>query len=205
MMTPWDLRRWLMKPPRGVKLRLSQGDAVTEMNPRGRSWSKVADSIHAISPQLIELVASDGSVIRAVRPGDEELQLSQAAPAPPSALTNDPETARLTHFANLLHRAYEHSTNVAFAKLVELVERIDDRSTAIETRLERTEGAYRRVMQEQLREAFDRAADAEEAAEEVADDTGGAGPLEQMAAAFLQGSSQARQEAPAPNNNGKGK
>jgi len=201
-MTPWDLRRWLMKPPRAAKVRLTQGDAISEMNPRGRSWAKVADSIHAISPQLIELLASDGSVIRAIRPGDEECQLSQAAPPPPKVIETDPETARLTHFANLLHRAYEHSTNVAFAKLVELVERIDDRSTAIETRLERTEGAYRRVMREQVEDAFARADDALELASQ--DDEPSSG-LEQLAATFLQGSQLARKERAEKRGSGNGK
>lgn len=161
MNNSWSIRKFLLIQPRAEVIRLSSGDdsVPTEMRPtRSKSWSKLAESIHAIRPELIELLDKDGNVIRALRP-NEELTRSDAA-AVPAALTTDPETARLTHFANLLHRAYEHSTEIAFAKLIELVERIDARSDAIESRLERTESAHRRLLQDQIDDAWERAAEA---------------------------------------------
>jgi hypothetical protein len=92
----------------------------------------------------------------------------------------------LTHFANLLHRAYEHSTEIAFQRLVELTERMGDRSEAIERRLERTEAANRALLQDQVDLAFERA---QEVANQNAEASGnGAGDLmQQMAGAFLSG------------------
>jgi hypothetical protein len=149
MMNALAIRRFLLRQPRPARLRLtlSTGD-VQEMNFAGASklqaeWSKVAESIAAIGPELIEVLTAEGSLARAVRPAAEP-SASDSGPDPPKVLSDDPETARLTHFANLIHRAYEHSTVVAFGKLVELVERIDARSDSIEQRLERTESAYRK-------------------------------------------------------------
>lgn len=183
MKNSWIIRKFLLVQPRPDVIRLSNGsDSVpTEMRPaKSKSFSKLADSIYAIQPDLIELLDKDGTVIRAMRP-NEEISRSDAAEAP-KVLSEDPETARLTHFANLIHRAYEHSTEIAFVKLVELVERIDARSDAIEARLERAESAHRRALQDQIDDAFDRA-------EEVAE--GGEGQFrDQMMANFLEGAMQ---------------
>ena len=110
----------------------------------------------------------------------------------------------LSHFANLVHRAYQHSTELAFTKLVELVERIDARSDAIEARLERTEAEHRRTLREQVEDAFDRA-------EEMAAGAGAEGDFkQQMIAAFMHGQLAQQQggaKAAASNgaSNGKGK
>jgi hypothetical protein len=87
---------------------------------------------------------------------------------PPPAIHTDPETARLCYVADLLHRSYQHATDVAFermasayeaafARLVDLVEKIGERSDAIERRLERTETQYRREVNDRLEEALERA------------------------------------------------
>lgn len=168
MNNAWGIRKFLLGQPRAEVIRLSSGpDSVpTEMRAtRSKSWSKLAESIYAIRPELIELLDKDGAVIRAMRP-EEELTRSDAAPIP-EALASDPETARLTHFSNLIHRAYEHSTEVAFAKLVEIVERIEQRSDAIEQRLERAEAAHRRVMQDQIDDAWDRVSEAAASGDET--------------------------------------
>jgi len=71
----------------------------------------------------------------------------------------------MAHFANLIHRAYEHATDVAFGKMVELVERMDGRSQAIEERLERAEAGMRREQRERIDDMWDRVAEAAERAE----------------------------------------
>lgn len=168
-MNAWDIRKFLLAQPRADTIRLTSGEGdVSEMKAgKGRSWSKLGQSIHALRPDLIELLDSSGTVIRAIR-YDEEEQTRSAAPAIPAVLSSDPETARLTHFADLIHRAYEHSTEIAFARMIDLVERLDDRSTAIEQRLERTEAMHRRTMQDLIDAEYERIEEREARAEEAA-------------------------------------
>lgn len=183
MISPRSIRTFLIGAPRPAIIRLTAGGQTQDMAyRRGQSWTRLAESIHAVSPELIECLDDEQNIIRAIRP-ENSPELSESAPEPPRVLTDDPETARLTHFANLLHRAYEHSTVVAFSKLIELVERIDARSDAIEARLERTEGAYRRAIQSQVDDAFERADELLEQGEQ-------GDQLQRVIGAFAQGVAQ---------------
>jgi hypothetical protein len=193
----WQVRRFLLIQPRPSVVRLSGSDNVPQeiRVTQNRSWSRIGDTIAAIDPELIECLDKDGNLIRALRP-NADVQRSDSAPLPPPAILNDPETARFTHVANLLHRAYEHSTEIAFTKLVELVERIDARSDAIESRLERTEANYRRILHEQVQDAFERA-------EELAKTSGGTEFKDQMLSSLLQGAMQGNAEGAAVNGKAK--
>jgi len=197
MLSASNLRKWFLRQPHGDIIRMTVGDGVIqEIRPtRSQSWAKISETVHAIAPELIELLDKDEHIIRAMRPG-EETEANASAPLPPAPITLDPETARLTHFANLLHRAYEHSTNIAFEKMVSLMEAMNQRSDSIEARLERAESAYRRVAAEQLKDAWDRVDEASEAAEN--------GDLkDQMLLSFLHGASARKPPAPRANGNGK--
>ena len=176
------IRGFLLQLPKPSLVRITGDGEPQELKP-GKSYTKTADTICALGPELIEVLDSDGKVIRAMRTDTEDAQRSDAA-AIPAGLTADPGALMLTHFANLLHRAYEHSTEIAFTRLVELTERMNDRSEAIEQRLERTEAANRRLLQDQVDDAFERAQEAAEKAQE-----GGTGGelVQQMAGAFLSG------------------
>jgi hypothetical protein len=70
---------------------------------------------------------------------------------------SDPVALTLTHLANLIHRAYEHSTEISFNKMVEVFERMNERSENIERRLERAEAAYRREQSDRIDDLWDRA------------------------------------------------
>lgn len=136
--------------------------------PRGnQSWVQVAETIEALNPYVIEAYDENGGLIRAIRDDQEgydeddspsTTQVSAEADIP-SALATDPETARLTHFANLLYRSNRFAMEIAFTKMVQLFELSEQRSQSIESRLERTETAYRRALQQQVDDAFDQAAD----------------------------------------------
>jgi len=174
MIQPSVLRSWLMKRPRPVMLRLHLADDVVQEMARaeGQSWQDMADSIAAMEPLVVEVLDKDGKLLRAMKPQEEDgdgkrVRDNRTVPLP-SALHTDPETARICYMADLLHRAYQHSTDVAyeqtraaygtaFERLIDLVERIDSRSTAIETRLERTERAYQQSLQAQIDDAFEQA------------------------------------------------
>jgi hypothetical protein len=174
------IRGFLLQLPRPAVVRIS-GDGEPQSIKPGKSFAKTAETIEALDPELIECLDAEGKVLRAMRTDSADSQRSAAA-AIPAVLSADPETARLTHFADLLHRAYEHSTEIAFAKLVDVMERMNERSDAIEQRLERTESANRRLLQDQVDDAFERA---QEVAAAAAPGAGGIG--DQMMGAFLSG------------------
>lgn len=177
------IRGFLLQMPKPALIKVTTGEGETEELKPARSYQKLAASIEALDPQLIQCFDTEGKMLRAMKCDDAEARRSDAA-APPAVLVNDPETARLTHFANLLHRAYEHSTEVAFTKLAEIVDRMNERSESIEQRLERTEAQNRRLVNDQIQDAFDRAAEMAEQAKEQAE---GSGFEQSMQSAFMSG------------------
>ena len=211
-MTPWQLRNFLIRDPAPTTIRLTSAEGeTTEITPGKKSRVKIAETICAVGPELVECLDANGNLLRAVRPDSEEAQASGAPEVPP-VIANDPNAAMLSHVANLLHRAYQHSTELAFTKLVELVERMDERSNAIEQRLERTETAYRREQQARLDELYQRAE--EIAARAAGGGAGGESPrkeaiLEALLGGILRGAAERAgvtppgAAAPAPAN-GKG-
>ena len=203
MTSAWQIRKFLLRQPRAAMVKLQSSQGTQEIRPsRTGSLSKMSDSIFAMSPDVIELYDADGKLLRAMRT-DADGEVSADTPKPPTALSTDPETARLQYFSQLLAHAYEFSVSVAFNKLVDLVERIDSRSDALEQRLERTEAAYRGTLLQQLR-------DAQEEAEEVLA-TAAEQETEKPSSekeAFLSALLQGRMEGaaqPASPTNGKGK
>jgi hypothetical protein len=194
------IRGFLLQSPKPFSVRITTADGeIHELKP-GRSYAKCADTIAALDVELIECLDDAGKILRAMRMSSAEAMRSDAAETP-KGLEADPQALMLTHFANLLHRAYEHSTEIAFSKMVELVERIGDRSEAIEARLERAEAAHRRAVDQQIDDAFERA---EEAAEKNANGQGDL--LQNLAGAFMSGQAQGGAAKPTPARaNGAGK
>lgn len=194
-----EIRSFLVMQPRGAKVLVrDEDDEVHDIAApvgKGGSWAQVARSIDAMKPALIEIHDADGKLLRATRCNDKQPTPSAEAGLP--VLHTDPETARLTHFANLLYRATEFSTTLAFTKMVELFTLSSERSAAIEARLERTEANYRREMQARLDEAFERADELAKEAEQAAQGPPG-DPITEFAKGFLQ----ARAGAPPPAPNG---
>ncbi len=203
MISAWGIRKFLLRQPKPTAIHLTVRGVVTEMTvTRGQSLSKIADSIHAVAPEVIELFDGDGKLVRALRP-DSDVDPTSEQPKIPTALSSDPETARLNHFASLVARAYEFSVTIAFTKLVDIVERMDARTEAIEARLERTESAYRRTLDQQLRDAQEEALAAIEQAAENQDGEGNGNDLvKQMMGAFMSGASRGDAKRKAASSNG---
>lgn len=187
------LRGFLLQKPKPHKVRVTGDGEPQELVP-GRSYVKCAETIEAIGGDLLECFDAQGNLLRALRMNDAEAHRSDAAAIPPG-INSDPNALMLTHFANLVHRAYEHSTEIAFGKMVEVFEKMNERSENIEQRLERTETANRRLIAEQADEAIERAH------EQAAQGNGGA-LLDTLAGSFLSGQMQRPAAAPT---NGKGK
>ncbi len=178
------IRGFLLQLPKPSLVRLTRDDGGEPQDIKpGKSYAKAAETIAALQPDLIECLDASGGVIRAQRTDTVEAQRSDAA-AIPAGLAADPQALMLTHFANLLHRAYEHSTEIAFTRLVDLTERMGDRAEQIEQRLERAEATNRRLLQEQIDDAFERAAEqAEQATQQASNGALG----EQLLGSFLGG------------------
>jgi len=156
------LRTFLVGNPKPSKILVRVADdQVHELAPAGpgRTWASIAQTIESLDPEAIEVYDSAGKLARATRFGVELARKEQFAEnlGVPGA---DNETARLTHFANLLYKATEFSTKEAFGRMCELFERVNERSALIEARLERTEAAYQRLLNRQIQAAFDQAAEA---------------------------------------------
>ena len=197
------VRGFLIQKPKPSRVRCTVDGETKEFGPKGKSWAHTAETIVALQPELIELLGPQGDLLRAMR-GDDAAELplpeSDEVPIHP-ALKADPNALMLTHFADLIHRAYKHSTETAFTKMVELVDRMNERSTSIEERLERAEAKARRLVDEQVEEAFERA---EEVAEKAGAEGAGGELVQQLAGAFLSGQLQKKAATPAPTPNGKG-
>lgn len=169
--------------PKPAAVRVTIDGESEELKPGKQSYAKWAETIEALDPDLIQALDDKGNIIRAMKLGASETVRSDAGPELPEGLKADPHALMLTHFANLLHRAYEHSTDVAFTKFAELAEIMSERTESIERRLEAAEVAKRTLEQEAVDAEYERA---QEIAEKAGAE-GNEGFMQQMAAAFLQG------------------
>lgn len=198
------LRGFLIGLPKPSMVRIYVDGEPSELKVNNRSYRKLAETIDAMDAERLECLDEKGQLLRAMRLDTAEARRSDAAEIP-AVLATDPHAAMVTHCANLIHRAYEHSTEVAFARLVEVMDRMNDRSASIEQRLERAEAYARRLRDDQVQDAFDRAEEIAAAAAEQQQGAGGLG--DQLAHAWLSGRLN-RQGPPAKPNgtaNGAGK
>lgn len=189
------IRGFLIQKPKPVAVRVT-GDGEPEVIKPGKSYQRCAETIAALDPQLVECLDGTNQIIRAMDLREEDSRRSDAAPIP-QGIAADPHALMITHFANLLHRAYEHSTEVAFGRLVDLTDRLNDRSEAIEQRLERAEAISRKLYNQQIEDALDRADEAAELAKEQQQQSGLG---EQMLGSLIGGMNQ---RAAVPRTNGK--
>jgi hypothetical protein len=199
------IRGFLLQQPKPAAVNVTAGDGEPQPLKLGRSYAKIAETIEALGVDLLECYDDKGVLLRAMRvKHDAPAAARSDAPAIPAGIESDPNALMLTHFANLLHRAYQHSTEVAFSKMVEFVGMMGQRSESIEQRLERSEARERRLHQEQVDDAFERAE--EEAERKAAEATANSGDLlQQLAGAFMSGQAQKVPAVLNGKSNGKGK
>jgi hypothetical protein len=195
------VRSFLVATPRPTKIVVHCEDGEThELGPAkaGTTWAGIARSIMALKPESVQAFIGD-RLERAME--CDESSSERVNVAQPSVLSNDPESARIMHFANLLHRAYEHSTNIAFERLCEVFDMVNARAVATETRLERLETAYRNELRRQLDDERDSLEDERAEAERLAAEaqTSPIAKLAEMATPFLTGMQQGASEPKPPN------
>ena len=153
-----DLRSFLIvgEKPAKVVVTTDEGRQDVGIARNGVSWAQIAKSILALSPTLVECFNAQDQLLRAHR-FDEQVKGPEGAFATPALIAGDPETMRLTHFANLLAQAYQFSIGKAFDKFVELADKQDARLAAVEARAERSEAEHRRLLRDMVREELEEA------------------------------------------------
>lgn len=190
------IRSFLVATPRPTKIVVHCEEGVEHelgAAKSGTTWAGIARSIMALHPETIH--AYIGDRIERAMSCDEDEEKERVNVSVPSALSTDPETARLTHFANLLHRAYEHTTNVAFERMCDMQQMLNDRAIALEARVERNEARHLATLREQLddeRERFEEERD--EVAKQLASEA--QNPVNQLLGAFAGGVQQSQAEKP---------
>jgi hypothetical protein len=134
---------WIKKKPRPKILRLVTGDATREIKLHpGQTWRPIVDSLLDMDPDRIEALDSDGGLLRAVSAENETVASppAQAGTKRPVQLTAtavaDPESQRFILFAQLLSEAYRHANDVAFARMVDLFEAVNERHETTERLIE---------------------------------------------------------------------
>lgn len=194
------IRNFLLQSPKPHSVRVTTEEEDQKLV-RVKNYAKTAETIHALNPVLLECLDAKGELIRAKREGGNTAATSQEDdPELPKVLVDDAGAAAFALYAKLLARAYTHSTDVAFTKLVEILERVNERSDNIEQRLERAERNARQLAQDQIDEAMDRAA---EAAEKAGEQGGENAIGQRILEGFLSGQVKAAAaKAPAPNGKG---
>lgn len=200
-----QIRSWLLRMPRAAQLRVrTEDDTTHEIECAGQSWAALGQSIAALNPVLIEKLDAKGKLTGAVRPdewdegADEDDAPPAAAPTSSSAATTasdamvfaDAHTRLMSEFARHLSEAYRHSTEVAFARMVDLFSAVNKRGEATERSLDALYKLLRRVLDDQVENAV------ANAAEKNTD------PLSELVGAVLTGFAASGAPTPHPPTNG---
>lgn len=175
------LRTFLMKHPRPTRIDVgtTSGEVKRLDVSPDVTWSHLADAVEILQPVTVQCIDSEGTVLRAIKHEDLDIDEREPAAAPSVqpymarmqlATPQDPQSAMLLMFAQLLSDAYRHTTDIAFARMVDLFEAVNTRHASTERSLE--------LMHKLLRKALETAGTTEpEAAPDM---------LGNMLGAFLQ-------------------
>ncbi len=146
------IRGWLLQQPRPVKVRVRSGEDIEVIEKGLTKWASIAASIDALDPDVLEALDSDGKLQRAIKIEQLETTSEDDEASTPETKREEKrlagEQAMLTTFATLLAKAYEHSTSVAFGKMVELADAHAKRGEAMERSLQATERLLRKAYDE---------------------------------------------------------
>lgn len=146
------IRGWLLQQPRPSAVRVKSGDDQQTIEVGVMKWAAIASSIDALDPDIIEALDDKGKLVRAIKADqlddsvDDEDGTTPASKAAASKQL-DREMAMLVKFGELLAKAYEHSTSVAFGKMVELFDAVAKRGESLEKSLASTERLLRRAQE----------------------------------------------------------
>lgn len=209
-----DIRVWCMQQPRPAVVRVTNADGEKQEVLVQGQWTKLADTLAALNPELLEALNPERQLIRAIAPNDldEDWEPDDKQPRAASSrraasgesssfvgipiTAADPETQRFALVGKLLADAYKDSNRArdeAFGHLVEIVDKMTKRSESVE----RAKDALHKLEITRLRQQIE-----ESGAEPVASPEGEL-TLQNLLGVVLQGAAQGAANA-AHGANGKG-
>ena len=194
-----NVRQFIMRHPRPVAIKVERHDGEAKLihvDPKV-PWTQTASYICELEPTFVECLDGEGKVLRgtdfeSLDDGAVDVVGAPAStpiPAPARLpLPNDPQSATLVLFAQLIADGYRHSTDVAFDRMLDLFEMVARRGEAVERSLANVHKILERLTMNRIESL--------ENAENVShDDPGLFGAIVQN---FAAGAAQAQQAAPAP-------
>lgn len=147
---------WVKKKPRPKILRLVTGDTTREIKVHpGQTWRPIVESLLDMEPDRIEALDADGGLLRAVSAENETVASPPTAQGSKRTVlsataVHDPESQRFILFAQLLAEAYRHANEVAFARMVDLFEAVNDRHETTERLVEHLHKLLHKAAQQAL-------------------------------------------------------
>ncbi len=152
-----------MQQPRPHLVRVTSIDGSMHEVACGQTpWTRVVETLAALQPELLQAMTADGKLLRAIRPADhsEDWTAESGDPKPSGArvehipiVAADPETQRFALVAQLLANAYKHANEIAFNRLVQLVDSQNQRSNDVEKARETLYKAHVKQLEDQIRAA----------------------------------------------------
>lgn len=152
------IRKWLIVKPRPEIVRVITSDGEEDISTTGNvRWRAIANTIEALDPLRIEAHIA-GKLERAIKLGKPEVEHSTAeAGEIPAILHDDPETARFTHFSNLIAAHSKFTITTAFEKQNELVGMMMEMMKSMQAQVIESQRDYQDVQDERIQEAMNRA------------------------------------------------
>jgi hypothetical protein len=204
-----SIRGWLLQSPKPASIRAKCGDDLhtIKIGP-GTTLARVAESLSALGPELLEAYDDKAQLLRATKPTADDDEDAEFAATEPTAATAaqsaraakamaDAETARFNTFANHIAQAYRFATEIAFARMVDLFEAVNKRAEIMDRTIDNQNRTITRLTNENLKLQLENQTEGEETAD----------PLGQIVNAFVGGANAgaASKTNGAPNGaNGKG-
>lgn len=186
-----QLRNFLMRTPRPVAVKVlgENGEETDYQIAEGENFMHLAEKLDALDPKKVTVYDDAGTPQRVWRAA--EMLAPSAGLEIPSSIAGDGNAAMLMHFANLIHRSYEHATDVAFDRLANLVDRVMEDARDRNERLKTLEDMYFTAMHANVELAANAQGEsAGEAAGEMDEDSF----KKQMFSTFMQGANRARRQ-----------
>lgn len=140
-------RSFFLRAPKPAMVRAVLPDNVThdfEVSEQEPNFMGLAKTFESLEPIRAECYDAQGVLIRAEKPANAP----KRSTVMPGILNQDVEAARLMMFADLLAKAYENTTQVAFEKLLEVVRLVTDERTEKAKANDALQKAYIQKLQE---------------------------------------------------------
>ena len=168
MTTARDLRSWLMSAPRPTLVRVQVADGQVHEVDCNQPWARLGETCAAMDAVTIWAIDAHGKTLRVAKVADigEDLEPDEppcsstgAGPGPAVLQKSDDRAmlAVLDKFGTLLANAYAHSNDVAFGKMVEVVNLFAAATVQIQKEAIQARYEIRRLERDMVDEALEKA------------------------------------------------